>query len=83
MAELTSFERTQLWKEHTHPQIIRQSALKAALEIANINNLQLNVSEIIALTQHFIEYLETGDRSWIKKTDEKLLQIKNKKDATN
>lgn len=69
MAELNSFERTQLWKEHTHLPIMRQSAVKAALELASINNLQLTSSELMALTKHFLNYFETGDTSWVEKTD--------------
>lgn len=77
MAEITSFERTQLWKEHTHPIIIRQSALKAAQEFATMNNLQLSLKELIALTNKFQTYFETGDIEWLAAT-QKYLNNKTK-----
>jgi hypothetical protein len=34
----------------------------------------LELPEIIALTKHFVEYIETGDTTWMKKTEEYLLE---------
>lgn len=64
-----TFERTQLWKEYSHPIILRQSAVKAATEFCSMNNMQPSIKELLALTKHFLNYFETGDESWISKTD--------------
>lgn len=60
-----NYERTQLWKEYTHPIIIRQSALKAAQEYAAMNDLKLSLKEVMALTAKFEHYFNTGDTSWM------------------
>lgn len=68
----SSFERQQLWKEHSHPIILRQSALKAAQEFAAMQNLQLSLKELMALTAKFEAYYETGDTSWMAATEKYL-----------
>jgi hypothetical protein len=60
-----NYERTQLWKEYTHPIIIRQSAVKAAQEFASMNELQLSLKELLALSKKFEEYFNTGDTTWV------------------
>ena len=60
-----NFERTQLWKEYTHSIIIRQSAVKAAQEFASMNELQLSLKELLALSKKFEEYFNTGDTNWV------------------
>lgn len=60
-----NFERTQLWKEYTHPIIIRQSAVKAAQEFASMNELQLSLKELVALSKRFEEYFNTGNTDWV------------------
>lgn len=69
MAEKSSFERTQDWKEHTHPIIIRQSAIKAAQEFASMSDIKLSLKELVALAAKFETYFETGDTSWIATTE--------------
>ena len=70
----TSFERQQLWKEHSHPIILRQSALKAAQEFTSMHSMKLSLKELMALTTKFEKYFETGDMSWIKETEKYLQQ---------
>ena len=60
-----NFERTQLWKEYTHPVIIRQSAVKAAQEFASMNELKLSLKELMALSKRFEEYFNTGNTEWV------------------
>lgn len=60
-----NYERTQLWKEYTHPIIIRQSALKAAQEFASMNQLKLSLKELTALSNKFELYFNTGDITWV------------------
>lgn len=73
----SSFERQQLWKEHSHPIILRQSALKAAQEFGSMNDIKLSLKELMALTAKFEMYFETGDISWIKETEKYLQQKTN------
>jgi hypothetical protein len=63
------FDRTQLFKEYTQPQINRSSALQATLNWCKINQYKMELPEIVALTERFVQYIETGDRSWIKTTE--------------
>jgi len=69
------FDRTQLYKEYTQPQINRSTALQATLNWCKVNQYKFELPEVIALTEHFVDYIETGDTSWMKKT-EKYLQEK-------
>jgi hypothetical protein len=69
------FDRTQLYKEYTQPQINRSTALQATMNWSKVNQYKLELPEIIALTNKFVQYIETGDTSWMKKT-EKYLQEK-------
>lgn len=63
------FDRTQLFKEYTQPQITRSSALNATMDWCKINQYPLSLSEIIALSQHFVSYIEEGKTDWMKKTE--------------
>jgi hypothetical protein len=69
MAEVTTYERTQLWKEHTHMSFLRQSALKAATEYASLNKLELSLDDLMLLTKRFIEFLNDGSDDWVKGAD--------------
>lgn len=63
------FDRTQLFKEYTQPQITRSSALNATMDWCKVNQYPLSLSEIIALSQHFVSYIEDGKTDWMKKTE--------------
>jgi hypothetical protein len=63
------FDRTQLFKEYTQPQITRSSALNATMDWCKINQYPLSLSEVIALSQHFVAYIEEGKTDWMKKTE--------------
>ena len=69
------FDRTQLFKEFSQPQITRSTALQVTLNWCKVNQYKLELPEIMALTNKFVQYIETGDTSWMKKT-EKYLQEK-------
>ena len=58
------FDRTQLYKEFTHPQHIRQSALMSVMDFCKMNQLKLSTKETLALTNKYILFVETGDASW-------------------
>jgi hypothetical protein len=60
-----SYERSQLWKEHTHPIILRQSALKAVLDICKMQNVELDLQHVMLLTERFYTYFETGNNDFI------------------
>lgn len=77
-----NFTRTQDWKEITHPQILRQSALKAANEYAQMHGLRLQLADLMLLTNRFYEYFETGNTSWMKKA-EAYLETKKVADLYN
>lgn len=62
-----TFERQQLWKEHTHPVILRQSALKSAFEYCTMHGLQLKLEDLMLLTERFFTFYETGNEDWILK----------------
>jgi hypothetical protein len=66
------FDRTQLFKEYTQPQITRSSALNATMEWCTINKYPLSLIEVIALSQHFVSYIEEGKRDWMSITEEKI-----------
>jgi hypothetical protein len=74
------FDRTQLYKEWIQPQINRSTALRSTIEYCTINGIELNVKLTMLMTQRFVEYLETGDTSWMDKMesyleDKKLKQV--------
>ena len=66
------FDRTQLFKEFTQPQINRSSALNATMDWCKVNQCKLSLSEIIALSNNFVKYIEEGKTDWMKKTEEYL-----------
>lgn len=63
------FDRTQMFKEWTHPQIVRQSALSFTTDFCRINGLQLTTTQLLALNRRVCEYIETGDESWTELAD--------------
>jgi hypothetical protein len=63
------FDRTQLFKEETHPQIIRMSALTQATAWVTTNKMQITQTELFALVGKYQKFIETGDISWIVKVD--------------
>ena len=63
------FDRTQLYKEHIQPQINRTSALRAVLDFAKLNHMKLTTHELIKLTERYIQFIETGDKSWVELVD--------------
>jgi len=71
------FDRTQLFKEYVQPQINRSSALRTTIEFCTLHGIQLNVKETMLMTQRFMEYLETGNKSWEDKM-EKFVEDKKK-----
>jgi hypothetical protein len=66
------FDRTQLYKEYTQPQINRSTALQVTLNWSKVNQYKLELPEIIALTEHFVNYIENGKKDWMTKTEEKI-----------
>lgn len=66
------FDRTQLFKEHTQPQINRSTALTATIDWCKVNQCNLTLPEIIALSNNFVKYIEEGKTDWMKKTQEYL-----------
>jgi hypothetical protein len=74
------FDRTQVYKEYTHPQHIRQSAMIAVMEFCKMNGLKLSTKETLTLVNKYVLFVETGDSSWASKVDE---YIKNKYSEEN
>jgi hypothetical protein len=63
------FDRTQMFKEWTHPQIVRQSALSFTTEFCQVHGLKLSTGELLALNRRIVQYIETGDESWTELAD--------------
>jgi hypothetical protein len=66
------FDRTQLFKEYTQPQITRSSALNATMDWCKINQYPLSLLEVISLSKHFVSYIEEGKTDWMTVTEEKI-----------
>jgi hypothetical protein len=66
------FDRTQLYKEYTQPQINRSTALQATMNFIRVNQYQLSLTETIALSENFVKYIEDGKTDWMKKTEQYL-----------
>jgi hypothetical protein len=64
------FDRTQLYKEQVQYQITRSAAMAAVLDFATLNGIKMTLAEMMALVEKYILFIETGDKSWIKKVDE-------------
>lgn len=64
------FDRTQLFKEYTQPIVERQSAIKTAVSLMEAHNLQWSMSDLMLVTKRLVQWMETGDESWVKKMDE-------------
>jgi hypothetical protein len=67
------FDRTQLYKEHIQPQINRTAALRAVLDFCKMNQIKLTTKELIKMTERYIQFIETGDKSWVELVDNYLL----------
>jgi hypothetical protein len=67
------FDRTQLYKEYTQPQINRSAALQAVMNFCKVNQIKLVNVEIMALTKKYVDFIETGDTSWAKAVDKYLM----------
>ena len=67
------FDRTQLYKEYTQPQINRSAALQAVMNFCKINQIKMSNVEIVALTKKYLDFIETGDTSWAKTVDKYLM----------
>ena len=63
------FDRTQLYKEYVQHQINRSTALRTTIEYCTLHGIQLDVKETMTMTKRFMEYLETGDTSWMDKME--------------
>jgi hypothetical protein len=70
------FDRTQMFKEWAHPQIVRQSALSFTTEFCRIHGLKLGTGELLALNRRMCQYIETGDESWSELADGHMLNKK-------
>ena len=68
------FDRTQLYKEYTHPQIIRSTALNTVMDFCKMNGIKLNTKETIAMVNKYVNFIETGDTSWVKTVDEYIVK---------
>ena len=64
------FDRTQLFKEWTQPQINRSSALSTTMTIMEVFGLKLSTVEILRICEKYVLYIETGDITWGKIVDE-------------
>ena len=67
------FDRTQLYKEYTQPQINRSAALQAVMNFCKFNQIKMSNVEIMALCNKYISFIETGDTSWAKIVDKYLM----------
>ena len=63
------YDRTQVYKEFIQPQINRTSALRAVLDFCKMNQIKLTTKELIKLTERYIQFIETGDKSWVELVD--------------
>lgn len=63
------FDRTQLFKEYTQPIVNRQAALKTTLTLMETHNLKWSMKDIMLVNKRLIEWMETGDESWVEKMD--------------
>ena len=67
------FDRTQLYKEFTQPQINRSAALQAVMNFCKVNQIKMTNVEIMALSNKYFSFIETGDTSWAKTVDKYLM----------
>lgn len=67
------FDRTQVYKEYTQPQINRSAALQAVMNFAKVNQIKLTNVEVIALCNKYVSFIETGDTSWCKVVDKYII----------
>lgn len=63
------YDRTQLFKEYTQPIVERQAALKTTLTLMETHNLKWSMKDIMLVNKRLVEWMETGDESWIEKMD--------------
>jgi hypothetical protein len=67
------FDRTQLYKEYTQPQINRSAALQAAMSFCNLKEIKMTNVEVMALCNKYVSFIETGDTSWAKTVDKYIM----------
>lgn len=77
------FDRTQLYKEFTHPQIVRSTALNAVMDFCKMNGLKLDVKETLALVNKYVKFIETGDTAWASTVDTYMKEKYSDVDSTN
>jgi hypothetical protein len=63
------FDRTQLFKEYTQPIVERQAAMKTTITLMEAHNLKWSMSDIMLITKRLVQWMETGDDTWVKKMD--------------
>ena len=63
------YDRTQRFKEETQPKITRCVAMSAIIELVKLHNLKPNATEYIRLVDRFVNYIETGDKSFFEAID--------------
>lgn len=68
------FDRTQLYKEFTQPQINRSTALQAVMSFCKFNQLKMTNVEVMALCNKYINFIETGNTDWAKAVDKYLME---------
>jgi len=76
------FDRTQLYKEHIQPQITRSSALRAVIDFCLLNQIKITNKELVRMTERYIEFIETGNKSWIDSMDKYISDNKLKEPET-
>lgn len=59
--------------------IIRQSQIKVALELLTINDIQPSMLELLATTDHLVQYVENGMTKDIIEKSRKVDEFINKK----
>lgn len=68
------FDRTQIYKEYTHPHYVRMNAMEAVMKFCHLNQLRLTNKETMALVNKYVKFIETGDTAWAEKVDEYLMK---------
>lgn len=68
------FDRTQIFKEFQLPQLNRSTALQSVLSFCKLNQIQPTTQELFQMTERYVAYIETGDRSWVLLVDNYIKQ---------
>lgn len=67
------FDRTQVYKEYTQPQINRSTALQAVMSFCKFNQLKMTNVEVMALSKKYVDFIETGSTEWAKAVDKYIM----------